>query len=204
MAEPSIDEQINAAFGPASAAFSEVVFFKISLLGVDVPLVVLWLVAGAIFFTIYFRGINLRGIPMAMRILKGDFDEEDAIGEISHFRALTTALSGTVGIGNIGGVAIAISVGGPGATFWMVVAGLLGMATKFIECHARRAIPPGERGWLGFRRADVLSARRARGTRHAEAWSSAGQSLCGRHRHRLPGYWEHVSGQPSVRGNFAR
>ncbi|MFK8004352.1 MAG: alanine/glycine:cation symporter family protein [Polyangiales bacterium] len=134
MADPSIDEQINAALAPASAAFSEAVFFKISLLGVEVPLVVLWLVGGALFFTLYFRGINLRGIPLAMRILKGEFDEKDAVGEISHFEALTTALSGTVGIGNIGGVAVAISVGGPGATFWMIVAGLLGMATKFIEC----------------------------------------------------------------------
>lgn len=134
MADPSIDAQINAALAPASAAFSEVVFFKISVLGVEIPVVVLWLVAGALFFTVYFKGINLRGIPMALRILKGDFDEEDAVGEISHFQALTTALSGTVGIGNIGGVAVAISVGGPGATFWMVVAGLLGMATKFIEC----------------------------------------------------------------------
>ncbi len=134
MADPSIDERINAALAPASAAFSEVVFFEISLMGVKVPLVVLWLVGGAVFFTLYFRGINLRGLGLAIRTLRGDFDEEDAVGEISHFQALTTALSGTVGIGNIGGVAVAISVGGPGATFWMIIAGLLGMATKFVEC----------------------------------------------------------------------
>ncbi|MEM7604612.1 MAG: alanine/glycine:cation symporter family protein [Myxococcota bacterium] len=134
LAGPSIDEQINAALSPASAAFAEAVFFRVSLFGVDVPLVVLWLVVGAVFFTVYFRGINLRGIRLAVRILKGEFDEKDAVGEISHFQALTTALSGTVGIGNIGGVAVAISVGGAGATFWMIVAGLLGMATKFVEC----------------------------------------------------------------------
>ena len=134
MSDPSIDEQINAALAPASKAFSELVFFKLSFGDVEIPLVVLFLMAGAVFFTLYFRGINLRGIPLAVRVLKGDFDEEDAVGQISHFEALTTALSGTVGIGNIGGVAVAISVGGAGATFWMIVAGLLGMATKFIEC----------------------------------------------------------------------
>ncbi len=134
MSDPSIDEQINSALAPLSAAFSEAVFYKVSLFGVETPLVVLWLLAGAVFFTVYFRGINLRGIPLAIRVLKGEFDEEDAVGEISHFQALTAAVSGTVGIGNIGGVAVAISVGGPGATFWMIVAGLLGMATKFVEC----------------------------------------------------------------------
>ena len=121
MAAPSIDERIDKALAPASAAFSEVVFFKVRLFGVEVPVVVLWLVAGAVFFTLYFRGINLRGIPLALRTLRGDFDEAGAVGEISHFQALTTALSGTVGIGNIGGVAVAITVGGAGATFWFEI-----------------------------------------------------------------------------------
>ncbi|MCO4747938.1 MAG: alanine:cation symporter family protein [Proteobacteria bacterium] len=131
---PTVDEQINQALAPASKAFSNLVFFELPIFGVGVPLVVLWLVAGAVFFTLYFRFVNLSGIPLAIRTLRGEFDEEDAPGQISHFQALATAISGTVGIGNIGGVAIAIAAGGPGATFWMIVAGFLGMATKFAEC----------------------------------------------------------------------
>jgi len=94
----------------------------------------MWLVIAALYFTIYFRFINFRGFGHPFRLLRGDYDDPDSVGEISHFQALTTALSGTVGIGNIGGVAIVITIGGPGAFFWMVMAGILGMATKFIEC----------------------------------------------------------------------
>lgn len=111
------------------------------------PLVVAWLIAGAVFCTVYFRFINFRGLPLAVRALRGDFHDPDAPGQITHFQALATAVSGTVGIGNIGGVAVAIALGGPGATFWMVVAGLLGMATKFAECtlgvRYRRENPDG-------------------------------------------------------------
>ncbi|MFT6146134.1 MAG: AGCS family alanine or glycine:cation symporter [Myxococcota bacterium] len=134
MADPSFDQQINDLLAPASSAFSDIVFFEVTLFGVGVPVVVAFLVGAAMFFTLYYRFINVRGIPMAVRTLRGDFEEEDAPGEISHFQALTTAISGTVGIGNIGGVAVAIAMGGAGATFWMIVAGFLGMATKFAEC----------------------------------------------------------------------
>lgn len=130
----SIDDRINEALKPASQAFYDAVFVEVPLFGVGVPLVVIWLVAGALFFTATFRLVNVRGIPLALRTLGGAFDEEEADGQITHFQALTTAISGTVGIGNIGGVAVAIAAGGPGATFWMIVAGLLGMATKFAEC----------------------------------------------------------------------
>ncbi|MFT5584882.1 MAG: AGCS family alanine or glycine:cation symporter [Cognaticolwellia sp.] len=130
----TVDEQINQALAPASKAFFDLVFVEVPILGVGVPLVVIWLLAGAIFFTLYFKFVNVRGIPLAIRSLRGEFDEEDAPGEITHFQALATAISGTVGIGNIGGVAVAIAAGGPGATFWMIVAGFLGMATKFAEC----------------------------------------------------------------------
>lgn len=147
MSQPSIDQQINDAVAPFSEAFANIVFFEVPVAGVGVPLVVAFLVAGAAFFTLYFRGINLRGLPLAWRVLRGDFDSPDADGEITHFQALTTALSGTVGIGNIGGVAVAIAVGGAGATFWMMVAGFLGMATKFCECtlgvRYRRVNPDG-------------------------------------------------------------
>jgi len=130
----TIDDRINAALSPLTSAFASLVFVELPVMGVGVPLVVVWLVAGALFFTVYFRFINVRGLPLAVRTLRGDLDEEDAPGEITHFQALATAVSGTVGIGNIGGVAVAISLGGAGATLWMVVAGLLGMATKFAEC----------------------------------------------------------------------
>ncbi len=95
---------------------------------------VAWLIAGAVFFTVYFRFINIRGFRQALRIVRGDYSNPDHPGEVSHFQALATAVSGTVGIGNIGGVAVAVSVGGPGATFWMIIAGFLGMSTKFVEC----------------------------------------------------------------------
>jgi alanine or glycine:cation symporter, AGCS family len=98
------------------------------------PIVVLWLVLGAVFFTLRMQFINLRGFVHAVKVTAGKYDEEDEEGEISHFQALSSALSATVGLGNIAGVAIAISVGGPGAIFWMVMAGILGMSSKFTEC----------------------------------------------------------------------
>ncbi|MEM9696457.1 MAG: alanine/glycine:cation symporter family protein [Myxococcota bacterium] len=131
---PSLDQQLDAWLAGPSEAFARAVFFEIQVLGVGLPVVVLLLVAGAVFCTVYFRGINLRGLPLAYRVLRGDFDRPNAPGEVTHFQALATAISGTVGIGNIGGVAVAISVGGPGATLWMIAAGFLGMATKFAEC----------------------------------------------------------------------
>ena len=102
--------------------------------GASVPLVVMWLFVGAIFFTLKMRFINVRGFWHAIRVTKGDFDDPDDEGEVSHFQALASALSATVGLGNIAGVAIAISWGGPGAVFWLILAGLLGMSTKFAEC----------------------------------------------------------------------
>ena len=89
---------------------------------------------GGVFFTLFLRGINLTGFAHAVAILRGKYARPEAPGEVTQFQALSTAVSGTVGIGNIAGVAVAISVGGPGATFWMIVAGLLGMSTKFAEC----------------------------------------------------------------------
>jgi AGCS family alanine or glycine:cation symporter len=102
--------------------------------GADVPIVVVWLVFGAVYFTFRMNFINFRGFKHAIGLVKGDYDDPNDKGEVSHFQALTTALSATVGLGNIAGVAIAISIGGPGATFWMIVAGLLGMSAKFVEC----------------------------------------------------------------------
>lgn len=100
----------------------------------QVPFILIWLIGGAIFFTLRFRFINVRKFMLAIDVVRGKYDDPNEPGEVSHFQALTAALSGTVGLGNIAGVAIAISLGGPGATFWMIVAGLLGMSTKFVEC----------------------------------------------------------------------
>ncbi len=99
-----------------------------------IPLVVLWLIFGAVTFTIFLKFIGFRGFKHAILLVRGVYDNPNHKGEVSHFQALTTALSATVGLGNIAGVAIAISIGGPGATFWMIVAGLLGMSSKFVEC----------------------------------------------------------------------
>ncbi len=99
----------------------------------NIPIVVVWLVFGAIFFTIKMKFINLSGFKHAIQLVAGKFDNPNDKGEVSHFQALATALSATVGLGNIAGVAIAISLGGPGATFWMIVAGFLGMTSKFVE-----------------------------------------------------------------------
>ena len=130
-----IDDAINAFFEPISAALSSFVFYEVPLAGSRLPLIVAWLIAGAVFFTVYFRFISLRGFRHAVRIVAGKEDKTpQAPGEISHFQALATAVSGTVGVGNITHVAVAISIGGPGATFWLIVAGFLGMASKFTEC----------------------------------------------------------------------
>jgi len=99
-----------------------------------IPLVVVWLIFGALMFTFVLRFINIRGFVHALQLVRGVYDDPKHKGEVSHFQALTTALSATVGLGNIAGVAVAISIGGPGATFWMIVAGFLGMASKFTEC----------------------------------------------------------------------
>ena len=129
-----IDATVQAAFRPLADALSAAIFFEVSLFGADLPLVVLWLVVGASFFTVYTGFINLRGFRHALDLVRGRYTTPGAPGEVSHFQALATAVSGTIGIGNIGGVAVAISLGGPGAAFWLVVAGVLGMCSKFVEC----------------------------------------------------------------------
>lgn len=119
---------------PVADAASSFIFYSVPMFGADVPLIVLWLIAGGLYFTAYLGFINVRGFRHAIHLVRGKFASHRDPGEISQFQALTTAVSGTVGIGNIAGVAVAISIGGPGATFWLIVAGLLGMSTKFVEC----------------------------------------------------------------------
>jgi AGCS family alanine or glycine:cation symporter len=131
-----IDASINAAMEPLADAVSSFIFFSVRIGDAELPLIVAWLIIAATFFTFYFGFINIRGFPHALRLLRGDYADPDHPGEVSHFQALATAVSGTVGIGNIGGVAIVISLGGPGATFWLMLAGFLGMSTKLAECIA--------------------------------------------------------------------
>ena len=130
----SLDETIDQAFRPIAKAMSDFVFYSVSVGESELQLIVLWLIIGALAFTLYFRFINVRGCMHAIRVSRCVYDDPDEPGEVAHFQALTTAVSGTVGVGNITHVAVAISIGGPGATFWLIVAGFLGMASKFIEC----------------------------------------------------------------------
>lgn len=116
------------------AALTGIVFGQVQIFGVQVEWVVLWMAIPMVFFTAYFKFINVRGFRLSLEILKGRYADPDAPGEVSQFQALTTALSGTIGLGNIAGVAIAISIGGPGATFWMIVIAFFAMSLKFVEC----------------------------------------------------------------------
>ncbi len=134
--EKGLDQRIDEAFQPISDFFSKYVFYPIG----DYPFVIYLLVGSALFFTLYFAFPNLKYFWTAINVVRGKYDNleksdsDSNDGEVSHFQALATAVSGTVGNGNIAGVALAIALGGPGATFWMIVCGLLGMSTKFVEC----------------------------------------------------------------------
>jgi len=135
--EKGLDQKIDEAFAPISDFFSNVVFFQVG----GYPFVILLLVGSAAFFTLYFGFPNIKYFSTAINVVRGKYDDLDndessdsKDGEVSHFQALATAVSGTVGNGNIAGVALAIALGGPGATFWMIICGLIGMSTKFVEC----------------------------------------------------------------------
>ncbi len=132
--DPSWDDQVNHALSGFAKRFSGIIFYQVNVAGIEITLVIVWLVIAAVFFTFYFKFINLTGMWHGVQLALGRDADEDAPGEITHFQALCTALSGTVGIGNIGAIAFAIAIGGPGALFWLIVAGFLGMTTKFAEC----------------------------------------------------------------------
>jgi AGCS family alanine or glycine:cation symporter len=130
-----LDERINQMVQPATNAIETVVFYSIPLSkDTSIPVVVIILLSAAIIFTLYFRFVNIRRFGLALNTVRGKYSNPEDLGEVSHFQALSAALSGTVGLGNIAGVAIAVSLGGPGATLWMILAGLLGMSSKFVEC----------------------------------------------------------------------
>ncbi|MEH6407531.1 MAG: alanine/glycine:cation symporter family protein, partial [Leeuwenhoekiella sp.] len=155
----SFGESIDQAFEKYTTPVVDLIFYPITIAGRELPIVILLLLLGAMFFTVYFKGVNLRYIKSSLKTASGKYDEldhhvpadEDIVvedgkiidtvkltgevqGEVTHFQALTASLSATVGLGNIAGVAVAIAIGGPGATIWMILAGLLGMASKFTEC----------------------------------------------------------------------
>ena len=158
--DKGIDQIIDEKFGDATGWFVNFIFYQIEFSDdIKIFWVLFPLIFGAAYFTIYFKFINFRGILTSINIVRGKYDNvdhhetieaagdatpggdsietiavEEHEGEVSHFQALTAALSATVGLGNIAGVAIAVSIGGAGATFWMIIAGLLGMASKFVEC----------------------------------------------------------------------
>lgn len=136
---PTFDESIDLFFRKyISTPLMSVVFYTFSVGKGDhlvkVPYILVWLILGALFCTIFFKFVNLRHFKTSIDIVRGKYTDPNEKGEVSHFQALTAALSGTVGLGNIGGVAVAVSMGGPGATFWMILAGFLGMSSKFAEC----------------------------------------------------------------------
>jgi AGCS family alanine or glycine:cation symporter len=157
--EKGLDEKINDAFMPFATWWENTVLTSVPIAGYDIPIVLILLILGATFFTIYFKFPGITKFPLAINVVRGKYEEiekyglekvemhmtddgdipdtirdESEEGEVSHFQALATAVSGTVGLGNIAGVAVAIALGGPGATFWMIVCGLIGMSTKFVEC----------------------------------------------------------------------
>ena len=135
LGQSSIDEQINGVMEPITNVIMKIIFFTVPIGGgMEVPFVLIWLLLGAVIFTVYNEFVNITAFRHALDVVRGKFDDPNHKGEVSHFQALTAALSGTVGVGNIAGVAVAVSLGGPGATFWMIVAGLLGMSSKFVEC----------------------------------------------------------------------
>ncbi len=145
-----LDERINDAFMPVALAWENFVFTPIRVASFSIPIVLIVLVLGALFFSVRFSFINIRLFHKSIAIVRGKYDDleggskiqedvqgtikDESVGEVNHFQALATAVSGTVGLGNIAMVAVAISLGGPGATFWMILAGILGMSTKFVEC----------------------------------------------------------------------
>jgi alanine or glycine:cation symporter, AGCS family len=142
-----IDDAVNEVMAPITSLVAGTVFYTFTFGDTGdnakcelnescfgIRWIVVWLAIGALFFTFYLGFINIRGFKHSIDLVRGKYSDPSNPGEVSHFQALTTALSGTVGLGNIAGVAVAISVGGPGATFWMILAGLFGMSSKFAEC----------------------------------------------------------------------
>ena len=200
----SLDTSIDAAIGPLADALSRVVFFAVPIAGNEVQLIVVWLIVAALFFTLRYRFVNLWGLGLSLRLILGKDDDGSGSGEVSHFQALCTAISGTIGVGNIAHVPIAISIGGPGAAFWMAVAGFPRHVVQVRRVHARRRLPRRERRWLRAGRTDVLPGTRARRARLAEARQVPGPLLRRRSGDRLHGHRQHVPVEPGLFAGLRR
>jgi AGCS family alanine or glycine:cation symporter len=167
----AVSKSVDTFFSDYLGWFAGLIFTSVPVGGTGFPLIVGWLFIAAAIFTVYFGFVQFKQSGLALAIVSGKYSDPNAKedGEVSHFQALTTALSGTVGLGNIAGVGVAVAIGGPGATFWMIICGLLGMASKFFECTLgvkyRTVLPSGaisggpmyylrdamaERGFAGF------------------------------------------------------
>ncbi|WP_432133264.1 MULTISPECIES: alanine/glycine:cation symporter family protein [unclassified Streptomyces] len=166
-----IDDAVSDAVHPVSTWVSEKVFYSVTVNGTELPLIVAWLVIAGLVFSTWFGFIQFRKFKLAIDTVRGKYDEEGSVGEVNHFQALTAAVSGTVGLGNIAGVAVAVSIGGPGATFWMILCGLLGMASKFVEVtlgvkyrekHADGTVSGGPMHYLPKGLAERFGARGAK------------------------------------------
>ncbi len=129
----NVDSFIDKNVAPISDKIAEIIFYQINFFGSKVPLIIFWILFAGIFFTIYFKGICVWGFKHALDLIIKPKDNGENCGEVSSLQALATALSGTIGIGSIAGVAISISIGGPGAAFWIFAGALLGMSIKFVE-----------------------------------------------------------------------
>jgi AGCS family alanine or glycine:cation symporter len=132
--EGRIDQKIDAFFKPLAEFAGDTILRPVEIGGVKVPWVVFWLAAAGLILTVYFRFVNIRSFPLALRTVRGKYSKPSDPGEVTHFQALSAAVSGTVGLGNIAGVAIGVANGGPGVVFWLFVSGFIGMTTKFAEC----------------------------------------------------------------------
>jgi alanine or glycine:cation symporter, AGCS family len=130
----TVDQKIDALFGKLTQPFVETVFFEVDVGGFKAFAVIFWLAAAGVILTVAFKFINIRAFGLAMRTVRGKYSKPDDPGEVTHFQALSAAVSGTVGLGNIAGVAIGIQNGGPGVAFWLFLSGFIGMSTKFAEC----------------------------------------------------------------------
>lgn len=132
----TVNDFVENYVGRITDAIAAFIFTPISIFGAQVPIIILWILSAGIFFTFYLRGIPIWGFKNSLKVISGAKKDNGGDGEVSAFQALSTALSGTIGMGSIAGVAIAISIGGPGATFWILVGAIFGMSLKFVEASA--------------------------------------------------------------------
>ena len=132
----SIDYFVENYIGKYTDMIADIIFTEVNIFGANVPIIILWILFAGIFFTFYFRFLPIWGFSHSLKLIKDSVKQAEGDGEVSAFQSLATALSGTIGMGSIAGVAIAISIGGPGAAFWILIGAIFGMSLKFAESSA--------------------------------------------------------------------